>query len=67
MPVTSSVTSIARRQMRTSLRCIGTLLSLDSTENFKVDDFLKEVDKLPREEARLDRLRNAIKVRSSPR
>ena len=27
-----------------------------------MDDFLKEVDKLPREEARLDRLRNAIKV-----
>ena len=40
------------------------ILSLDWTENFKVDDFLKEVDKLPREEARLDRLRNAIKVAS---
>lgn len=32
-----------------------------NADKFEVDDFLKEVDKLPREEARLDRLRDAIK------
>ena len=37
-------------------------LLLIEVKIFKVDAFLKEVDKLPREEARLDTLRNAIKV-----
>ena len=37
-------------------------LLLIEVKILKVGAFLEEVDKLPREEARLDRLKNAIKV-----